>query len=212
MLKQHDLSKDEVRGLVYSYKDENVTDELYAFGRMLISEIGHRADLIDSKATITLGWATGIIAFLSVQSAKSIAPTALAVAVVASGLSAAMAIVYSFQSLRTREGWKWPSDLDWFEGTALCNADELKRFHIRSMHTVRQAQRDLTDRKVRYLAVAHRYLMVAGVLLACGLAINLLLPLIVPLCEFVAMRFTVPRGMLSSILIPIMFPTLIAIV
>lgn len=63
----NDLSKDDVSRIIYSYKDEGVTDELYAFGKMLLSETDDRAKQIDSKATSVLGWATAILAFLFTQ-------------------------------------------------------------------------------------------------------------------------------------------------
>jgi hypothetical protein len=60
----NDLSKEQMKELVYCYDDHGVTDELYSFGVMLLNEIGQRSGQIETKAATTLGWATGMLAFL----------------------------------------------------------------------------------------------------------------------------------------------------
>jgi hypothetical protein len=169
----NDLSKDEITRLVYSYKDEKITDELYSFGEMLLSETDDRAKQIDSKATSVLGWATAILAFLFTQliQANGIINLFLGVS---SGLFSLLAVRRSYKALQARKGWLWPSDRDWFEETAFASADELKRFHIRSLHEVRSKRMEITELKSNHLWRAEKWLAFAAVLLVAGIAVRLL--------------------------------------
>jgi hypothetical protein len=85
-----------------------------------------------------------------------------------------LSAVFAFLALRARNEWKWPSDKDWFEETALCDADELKRFHIRSMHEVRQDQSRVTEQKGNRLFLSQDFLVVGALFLAVGIAAKML--------------------------------------
>src|SRR6266566_5244275 len=113
---KNDLSLDDVNRLVYSYQGSGVTDELYSFGSLLLTEIRNRAGHIDSKSATMMGWSTGILVFLFTQLDKhgSGGFTALMFGL-ASGLCCLCAAIYSFLALRARNEWKWPSDQDWFQ-------------------------------------------------------------------------------------------------
>src|ERR1019366_6485604 len=114
----NDFSAEQVKRLVYAYEDQGVTDELYTFGVMLLNEVGQRSVQIDAKAATTLGWATGIVAFLFATLAQT--QTTLNLVVVSLGAGCALAaIILSFLALRVRADWKWASDADWFEETGL---------------------------------------------------------------------------------------------
>ena len=126
---ENDLSKEDVRRLVYSYKDTGVTDELYSFGKMLLSETEERAKQIDSKSTAVLGWATAIVVFLFTQLTKASGVLNLSFGL--AGFFGLLAVGCAYAALRPRHEWLWPSDRDWFEQTAFGSADELKRFHAR---------------------------------------------------------------------------------
>jgi hypothetical protein len=58
------LSKPEVRDLVYSYESEEVTNQLYDFGKILLGDVERRSIRINSQSTTVLGWATAVLAFL----------------------------------------------------------------------------------------------------------------------------------------------------
>src|SRR5258707_13110670 len=118
----NDLPIEEVNRIVYSYADANVTDELYSFGSALLTEIRTRASNIDSKAATMLGWSTGILVFLFTQIDKHSGFVVLGWAV-ASGLCCLFCAIFAFLALRARGEWKWPSDKDWFEETAICDPD-----------------------------------------------------------------------------------------
>jgi hypothetical protein len=164
----NDLSPEDVKKRVDDYKGNGVTDELYSFGVMLLNEIGQRAVQIESKAATTLGWATGILAFLWTQGQgvgalhKVVTLSAMAFALIA--------IILSFIALRVRGGWKGASDMDWFQESALTeDGDALKRFHIRSIHEARQAQKQITGTKANCVFWGQGFLLLAGVLMALGI-------------------------------------------
>ena len=69
-MKPNDISDDDLPTILDSYEDQKVTDHLYAFGSMLITEIGQRADRIESKANLVIGWSTALLAFLFTQLGK----------------------------------------------------------------------------------------------------------------------------------------------
>jgi hypothetical protein len=162
-----ELTTDEVKARVYSYQDEKITAELYAFGMMLLSEIQQRAAQLDSKSAVVLGWATGILAFVFFANNK-IAPSLPARFATATGAFALLAVVFSFFALRTRDEWGWPTDESWFCSTALTSADELKRYYIRVMHDVRQTHLAATKRKARRLSYAEAFLALAALFLFVG--------------------------------------------
>lgn len=165
----NDIPIAEVNRIVYSYMDAAITDELYGFGSVLLTEIRTRKGNIDSKSATMLGWSTGLLVFLFTQTDKHSGFVALAFAV-ASGLCCLLSAIYAFLALRVRDEWKWPSDKDWFEESALSDADELKRFHIRSLHEVKQTWSRVTDQKGNRLYVSQDFLVVGAVLLALGIA------------------------------------------
>lgn len=167
--KNNSLSVEEVNRIVYSYKDSGVTDELYSFGSVLLTEVRNHAGNIDSKSTTMLGWATGMLVFLFTQIDKHGGLVALAFGV-GSGLCCLLSAIYAFLALRAHNEWIWPSDKDWFQEAVLSNSDELKRFHLRSIHEVRHAQRRVTDQKGARLFFSQDFLMVGAILLALGIA------------------------------------------
>ncbi len=162
-----DLSKDAVKQLVYSYKDQGVTNELYGLGMMLLSEIQQRAAQLDSKSTMALGWATSILAFVFVVTNKitTVIPARFAAT---SGAFALLAAIFSFSALRTRDDWGWFSDESWLCCTALVSEDELKRYHIRVIHDIRQTHLAATRKKAHRLLFAEIFLGIAAIFLFLG--------------------------------------------
>jgi hypothetical protein len=197
LIDTRDLSNEEVRKLVYSYEDPQVTDELYSFGQMLLTEVQQRAGQIDSKATTILGWATAILAFLFTQLDKTGGAVDLGFGSAVAGLTS-VAVISSYCALRAREGWRWPSDRDWFQKAALCKGDELKRFHLRSIHDARRSQRDLTERKARFLIWGQRFLMLGSCVLALGLGVKLFSAFTPTLGECVRIYLDISRWMAAA--------------
>lgn len=174
MLRQNDLSKEAVSDLVYSYKDNGITEELNSFGLMLLSESQERARQINSAAVTVLTWATGVLALLVTQ--LDVSATGIQLATLLLGAaSSLLAVICSFLALRIKDQWLWPSDKDWFEESALVSKDELTRFHIRSIHEVKQAKEIITERKGLLLFRAQQFLMAGAFLLAIGIVTKLVL-------------------------------------
>ena len=164
----NDLSKEDVKRIVYSYNEPKITDELYSFGSMLLADVRGRSGHIDSKAATIFGWSTGILVFLFTELNRSRGLVELTFGA-ASGFFCLLAVISSFLALRARDEWKWPSDRDWFETSALSSAEDLKRFHIRSIHEIKQAQRQVTDRKGVLLLRSQKCLIIGAGLIALGI-------------------------------------------
>ncbi|PYX58169.1 MAG: hypothetical protein DMG76_09880 [Acidobacteria bacterium] len=118
----NDLPDTEIKRLVYAYEDPQITDELYRFGKMLLTEIDDRVKHIDSKAGTVLAWSTAILAFLFTQITSGRGALNLSLGSLISVL-ALLAVISAYSTLRTRQEWLWPSDRDWFEATAFGSAD-----------------------------------------------------------------------------------------
>jgi len=170
----NDLSESDASKLIYSYDDADVTNQLYAFGSSLLSDLKERSDHVNSKATTILVWATGILAFLFSQSDKLSGSTSHVFAL-CSSLLALLAASSAFFSLRTRDDWKWPSDKSWLQPKAVNNSDELKRYHLRVMHGVKQARHCIVEKKGNLLMYAELFLVLSGALLFVGLVAHLIL-------------------------------------
>ena len=192
----NDLTKDAVKDLIYSYKEPAVTDELYAFGAMLLAEVQERSGQIDSKAATVLGWASGILAFLFTQFGNA-SGWVSGILATFGGIFALFAVIYSYAALRARRDWRSPSDHDWFEKTALSSADELKRFHVRSIHDVRQVEKEIADKKGTALLKAQWFLLAAAAVLAVGILWKLLLILLPIVDRYIRMCVCIPGGVLS---------------
>ena len=166
-----DLSGEEVRDVVYAYKDCSVTEELYLFGSSLLEDLKSRSDHINSKATTVLGWATGILAFLFAQYGKFHATPAHYFAL-CSSFFAMLAAGSAFLALRTRDDWSWPSDRSWFQETAVKSGDEMKRYHLRVMHEVKHDRHAVIDKKGNLLIYAETFFFLSGAVLLAGLFVQ----------------------------------------
>lgn len=164
----NNLSKQAVGDLVCSYQNSAVTEELYRFGTMMLAEMQERSGRLDSKSAIVLGWATGILAFLFVETNK-LSGVGLYFAF-ASGIFTLLAVVCCFLALRTRSDWKAPSDKSWIRETALGSEDEIKRYHIRVMHDMRQLNLQITEDKSVRLRLGEIFLTAGAALLFSGIA------------------------------------------
>jgi len=189
----NDFSREEVKRLVYAYEDTGVTDELYSFGVMLLNEIDQRSAQIDTKAAITLGWATAVLAFVVSTTRQANNNFHLTVSFMAV-VCALVTVVFSFAALRVYDEWVWPSDKDWLEEVAFINADELRRFHIRSIHEVRQNHKSITDKKATRLFWGQRFLVAAAAVLTLEICVRTLLalcPASISLLKFIGVGINV---------------------
>ena len=81
------LSISKVKEAVYSYEEHAVTDQLFAFGCVLLGEIQDRAKQLDEKAVMILGWSLAILVFLFTQAEKIRGGLAISLAVTGGSLA-----------------------------------------------------------------------------------------------------------------------------
>jgi hypothetical protein len=142
----HNLSKEQVRDLVYSYDSAEVTNQLYKFGETALGEIDRSLARINSRAIAVLGWSTAILAFFLVGINRASSGVGVYF-LLASSVFSIVAVLCSFNALRTRGDWKSPSDESWIHQSALVREDELKRYHIRVLHDVKRWRLAITNAK-----------------------------------------------------------------
>jgi hypothetical protein len=170
---QNDLSKDEVRELMKSYENAEVTNQLYEFGKTLLDEVQNRSARINSQSVAVLGWSTAILAFLFAGVGKY--SENIGYAALCSAVLALLAMIFSINALRTRSDWSWPSDQSWIHQTALGKEDHLKRYHIRVMHDVRHGRITIVNAKANSVFRAELSLILAAMALVAGFGYRLLL-------------------------------------
>jgi len=164
------LDETEVNGRLCSYENPKVTDELYDFGSMLVSEmidVNHR---LDSKGTTLAGYSTGAVALL-VSTASFWRPVVGQWASVAVFTAAFCAMVASVLSLKAASlfTFKWFSDDEWLHKKYLEDSDTLRRYRILTMHNIVESHRNAADEKSDYLRVAQWALTASGLLLLLAL-------------------------------------------
>ncbi len=96
------LSISDVKKVVYSYQEPEVTNQLYAFGSVLLEEIQDRAKQIDAKAVMVLGWSLAVLAFWFTQ-AKEIRGFIEFILAAISAVLALLAVVFSYKARKISE-------------------------------------------------------------------------------------------------------------
>ena len=165
---QNTLSQDEVHALVGSYEQEQVTDELLEFGKLLVAANRERTAQLEGKAIVIAGYAGVFLALLlSREPIQSVMggnwPPGF---VRAASVFAGLALVSMFGALAVRRH-HWLSDRQWFEDEedVLASADKVKRCHVLALHSINSRMRASNDRKADFVTVGQGCLLIAGV---CG--------------------------------------------
>jgi hypothetical protein len=169
-----EMSNDDVDMVVAGVATEQVTDELYKLGEMLLSEIQERVSGLDSKATTIIGFSGAILAFLIHQSAQSIATSTLElIGTILVALLAGVASTFAFLALKGARNWKWFSERNWFPAPETkAGTDQLKRYYVRAMHRVEQANNRIANDKADNVVRAQVFLALAAIILALILALG----------------------------------------
>ncbi|SRR6266567_3313625 len=175
-MRDNDLSQDEVKKLLSPVNNEEVITELYSFGSMLLSDMKEHVSQIESKGAVVLGWSTGTAAFLFTQFDRLKGSLNSAI-VFLSLLLAIAAIVSAYLVIRTRGDWRIPSDKDWFMAKALDSPDDLRIFHVRSLHEIKESQAKIADHKGAWLARAELALIACAAFLFVGVLVKTISPL-----------------------------------
>jgi hypothetical protein len=161
----------EANSRLCSYQETAVTDELYGFGSMLVSEFVDRIHHLDAKAGSLAGYASGIVALLVSTSAfwrSALHPWAICLVLVAAisalasaGLCLWAASIYKFM---------WFSDDEWMQEAYLDNAEDLRKYHVLTMHNVVQSHRKGGTEKSKHIRHAQWALAFTATLLFVALA------------------------------------------
>jgi hypothetical protein len=170
-----ELSETEVKELVYSYKEIGVTNHLYDFGKLLLTDSDRRSARINSQSVTILGWSTAVLAFL-IGFGRHFPPSRTPYLVLLGGVFCLMAVALAFFAIQTRQEWAWPSDKAWIHRTALNTEDALRRHHVRVMHTIKRQRQAVVDRKSWFLFLAEVSLTLAALALFVGLMCSWLFP------------------------------------
>lgn len=160
------LSNQEMKGRLASYELPEVTNELYSFGSMLVSEIVDRVHKAEAKAGTLAGYSGAILALI--VSTFSLWNGHFHAAEKGAMYGAAfMAFVSQMCALWALkiDKFNWFSDNDWLRGECLSDVEALRKYHLLTMHTVIVSHGEAAERKSNRIALAQRFLLVTGVFL-----------------------------------------------
>jgi hypothetical protein len=110
------LDENEVRRRLTLYKDKEVTDELYDFGKFLIAEESDRLKQLDSKATAITAYSIGVITLLaSTYGLWSKAPYSFGLPLPLLGAACALASAFFAVKAATLYKHYWFSADEWLQ-------------------------------------------------------------------------------------------------
>ena len=166
-----DLPAKEMSERLTSYESEETTKELYDFGKMLVQECVERVHHIDSKATMLAGYSGTILALLVATSAiwkPTIDKWAMGIVFAAAfaALMAGMFAIWSFSPTR----FDWFSDNEWVDKAYLNDPEQLRRYHVLTMHNVVSLHEAISKLKTARIKSSRFMLGISATLLFAALA------------------------------------------
>jgi hypothetical protein len=166
------LSSEQVNDRLCSYDgaDGKVTEDLYQFGLMLVSEFVDRVHHLDSKAATLAAYSTGIVALMvSTSSSWRSALHGWAIGLVFAGaLAAIFAAAFSLKAAFILR-FRWFSDDEWFHEKYLEDAETLRRYRILTMHNIVESHRGAAEKKSNYIHAAQCAVAVSASMFFCSL-------------------------------------------
>ena len=165
------LSDDEVKRRLGLYKDSEVTNELYDFGKMMVDEAVDRFKTLDSKATAIAAYAIGLITILvSTQTVWTNTAHLWAIyATLASGIIAFAAAAFGVSALWLKRFAGFSQD-EWMKADCLSDPERLRRYHILAMCGVHRSYQGLCKTKASRIAIAQGLLLASAIILVLALA------------------------------------------
>jgi hypothetical protein len=166
------IDVDEIETMLSGSLPDELVEEYYRFGSLLLSEVQNMASQIDGKLTTVLGLASGMVVFLLFGTAlKGFDPVKTWVSVAAA--AAFLALVVAAYGLMTRP-LRLPSARDWFK-EGLRDQVRLKKYHIVSLLAAQQQHVKLIGPKINCLRIAELVvalsaIVVIGILLSSVLS------------------------------------------
>lgn len=165
--RQGSLSEDEAKDRL-KHADAKVLDELYEFGKMLLTETVARVGRLDTKATYIAAYSIGVVTLLvSTNSGWASRihfvwlPILAGVAAFLSGISAVLAL--------TLKDFKWFNDDDWLRTECLQNHESLVQYRVLSLREKIDSWEDVASRKADKIELAQLGLLVAALFLIASL-------------------------------------------
>jgi hypothetical protein len=172
------LSEDAIRQRLASYKSPEVTNELYAFGKMMVDEVVDRFKSLDTKATAIAAYSIGLITILVSTRAswRSATHPLVGYAPLVSGAIAFASAAVAVSTLWLK-GFAGISQDEWVKAECLDDAEKLRRYHIIVMHGVHESYRKLCKQKAFRVVVAEALLLASAIILLFALADTILPPI-----------------------------------
>jgi len=161
------LNEEDVRKRLESCTDTGVTDELYDFGKTLVSEIVERHNRLEGKAATIAAYSIGIITLLASTYANWI-NRGISLGVLITVLAALTAVVFCVLSLKL-ERFDGISQTEWFQKDVLDDRETLRRFHVLTMWGVFASHEVVTEKKASWIAKAQFALLIAAISIVASL-------------------------------------------
>jgi hypothetical protein len=168
----HDIEIEQAKERLRLVDDPKVIDQLYSFGERLLSEARERSVRIESKAFNVLTWSIAIVAFIFSQVNSATKTITSAKILLTAAVLSIVALAFSYCVIKSRNN-STCSDEDWMRKDCLDSPDDLKMFHVRSIHKVRHESLIVSDRKSIWLLCAETSLMLSGITLFAGISLLL---------------------------------------
>jgi hypothetical protein len=164
------LTTEEVRERLASYKEPTTTDELYDFGKMLITETLDRVKSLDNKAAAVAAYSVGLITLLvstRLSWSGGLHPWAAGLPL-CGGVAAFFAALYAVRALVLKR-YNWFSENEWMERDCLADRDRLRRYHVLAMWKVLGSHNLVCETKASRITTAQWLLLAAAVILVLSL-------------------------------------------
>lgn len=161
------ITEKEVRDRLALCKSEQVIQEVYSFGMMLVTECVERLHKIDAKAGTFAGFSGATLALI-VSTFHSWSQNVGNFGIIAMFLSAVAVVVagaFAISVMATRTFTGWFSTTEWLQEHCLTDVTKLKKYHILTMFGVIEEHEDVSAKKTKLLSLAQWAMAFAGVFL-----------------------------------------------
>ena len=160
------LDSQEVKRRLASYKSPDVTNELYSFGSMLVTEAVDRVHKVEGKAGTLAGYSGAILALIvsSFSLWNGHFHEAEKIAMYCAAFGAFCSQACALWALKIDE-FKWFSVNDWLRGECLSDAEVLRKYRIVTIDVILKSHRDVAERKSSRIALAQWSLFATGAVL-----------------------------------------------
>lgn len=157
-------ARDRLKLVEHSKAASEVTNEIYDFGKMLVSEAVARVSRLDTKAASVAAYAIGMITLLVSTSSVWASRIQIVWLPIFVGGIAFLSAVFGVIAL-TLKKFEWFSDNDWLRADCMQNVNDLKSYRVLSMLVVIDSWQAVAREKSLWIKSAQFGLLVAALLL-----------------------------------------------